>query len=207
MASFQPEAASSPLPANDTKIDSPTLNPSGANPAAAIPTNASVAIPPTQPAVPTRSPWHSINDMLIQNRCWVCHNTFQRGKVKKVFMVSQLLDHYEKLHAQITGDNPPESIPVYPIHMNKCFEAFVQQNASMESVLNELQALEIAPWMSGLACCQSPECLAFYNLIVTSDVSKSLADIKQAMISAGAMTTALECPPGCGCDSPWSFLT
>ena len=165
------------------------------------------AAPVTTAEASTRSPWNSINDMLIQNRCWLCHNAFQRGKVKKVFMVSQLLDHYEKLHIEMTGDNPPESLPVYPVHMNRCYESFVRHGANMENVLKELQELEIAPWMSGLACCQSPECLAFYNLVVTTDVAKSLADIKQAMISSGAMGTGIECPPGCGCDSPWSFLT
>ena len=32
--------------------------------------------------------------MLIQNRCWLCQNSFPRGKTKKVFQVSNLLTFY-----------------------------------------------------------------------------------------------------------------
>ena len=41
-----------------------------------------------------KSPWASINDVLIQNRCWLCEQYFPRGKVKKVFQVSDLLTFY-----------------------------------------------------------------------------------------------------------------
>lgn len=41
-----------------------------------------------------KSPWASINDVLIQNRCWLCLNHFPRGKTKKVFQVSDLLTFY-----------------------------------------------------------------------------------------------------------------
>ena len=42
------------------------------------------------------NPWNTINDMLIQNRCWLCHETFRRGKMKKVFMLSHLLTYAEE---------------------------------------------------------------------------------------------------------------
>lgn len=53
-------------------------------------------IAPNVAAAPTsvKSPWASINDVLIQNRCWLCLNYFARGKTKKVFQVSDLLTFY-----------------------------------------------------------------------------------------------------------------
>jgi hypothetical protein len=39
--------------------------------------------------------WKSIQNMLIQNRCWICEQVFARGKTKKVFMVSHLLKYLE----------------------------------------------------------------------------------------------------------------
>ncbi len=41
--------------------------------------------------------WRSINNNLIQNRCWLCDEVFQRGKIKKVFMVEHLLRYLENL--------------------------------------------------------------------------------------------------------------
>ena len=41
--------------------------------------------------------WKSIQHNLIQNRCWLCEEVFQRGKIKKVFMVSHLLQYLENL--------------------------------------------------------------------------------------------------------------
>ena len=37
------------------------------------------------------NPFASIMAMLCNNKCWLCTRVFQRGKVKKVFMVSHLL--------------------------------------------------------------------------------------------------------------------
>ena len=44
------------------------------------------------------NPWTTINDMLIQNRCWLCEGVFARGKMKKVFMLSHLLRYLEERH-------------------------------------------------------------------------------------------------------------
>jgi len=40
--------------------------------------------------------WKSINLLLCQNKCWLCENTFARGKTKKVFLVEHLLKYLEK---------------------------------------------------------------------------------------------------------------
>ena len=53
------------------------------------------------------NPWSTINEMLIQNRCWLCQETFLRGKMKKVFMLSHLLTYVEeryKLEEKVAQD-------------------------------------------------------------------------------------------------------
>lgn len=60
-----------------------------------------------------KSPWTSINDVLIQNKCWLCNNTFPRGKTRKVFQVSDLLTFYHnhQLRLQLP-DQLDQEIPV-----------------------------------------------------------------------------------------------
>ncbi len=80
------------------KADAPKSVLSFGKKAAAVMKEAPAAA--TSSAAP-RSPWMSINDMLIQNRCWLCEQVFARGKQKKVFQVSNLLDFFsERLKAQ-----------------------------------------------------------------------------------------------------------
>jgi hypothetical protein len=63
--------------------------------------------PPSMSSTQIKSPWASINNMLIQNRCWLCETVFPRGKQKKVFQVSDLLDFYTtRLRAE---DGTPSS--------------------------------------------------------------------------------------------------
>jgi hypothetical protein len=38
--------------------------------------------------------WSSISDSLMTNKCWICQQTFQKGKIKKVFQLSQLVSWY-----------------------------------------------------------------------------------------------------------------
>jgi len=58
-----------------------------------------------------KSPWSSINDVLIQNKCWLCNNTFPRGKTRKVFQVSDLLTFYHnhQLRLQLPDQLDEES--------------------------------------------------------------------------------------------------
>ena len=57
-----------------------------------------------------KSPWRSISDVLIQNKCWLCENTFPRGKTRKVFQVSDLLTFYHnhQLRLQLPDDYNPD---------------------------------------------------------------------------------------------------
>ena len=50
------------------------------------------------------NPWKSVNDMLIQNKCWLCEQVFARGKVKKVFMISHLLRYLEGRYGLESGE-------------------------------------------------------------------------------------------------------
>ena len=40
---------------------------------------------------PAYEVWKTVNDCLINNRCWLCKQVFQKGKIKKVFMVSDIV--------------------------------------------------------------------------------------------------------------------
>ena len=40
---------------------------------------------------PAHAVWKTINDCLVNNRCWLCKQVFQKGKIKKVFMVSDIV--------------------------------------------------------------------------------------------------------------------
>lgn len=59
-----------------------------------------------------KSPWRSINDVLIQNKCWLCENTFPRGKTRKVFQVSDLLTFYHnhQLRLQLPDGYDPTRV-------------------------------------------------------------------------------------------------
>ena len=45
------------------------------------------------------NPFNSINNMLILNRCWLCELPFQRGTMKHVFQISDLLSYYHQLYS------------------------------------------------------------------------------------------------------------
>ena len=40
---------------------------------------------------PAYEVWKTVNDCLINNRCWLCKQVFLKGKIKKVFMVSDIV--------------------------------------------------------------------------------------------------------------------
>ena len=58
------------------------------------------------------NPFKTIMSMLINNKCWLCKRVFQRGKVKKVFMVSHLLRYlHERYVLQQEVEATPPPIP------------------------------------------------------------------------------------------------
>lgn len=61
--------------------------------------------------VPAENPFKTIMSMLINNKCWLCKRVFQRGKIKKVFMVSHLLRY---LHERYLLQQEQEESPLPP---------------------------------------------------------------------------------------------
>jgi hypothetical protein len=116
-------------------------------------------------------PWENINNSLIQNKCFLCQHIFQKGKLKKVFLVSQLLNFMERLkqknfnvnsslNSQINenvrsaDDNDNDMSDgtrrdIFSTEIIRSYERFLYLNADKEAVLNDLSRANIAPWMSG----------------------------------------------------------
>lgn len=65
-------------------------------PVPAAPITSHATSPEPMSAEEVEDAWKSINLLLCQNKCWLCENTFARGKTKKVFLVEHLLQYLEK---------------------------------------------------------------------------------------------------------------
>lgn len=152
-----------------------------------------------------RSPWLSISDALIANRCWLCDSTFQRGYKKKVFLVSQLVSSMTRRIEEISlaTDNATSLNEIESRNFKACFTAFSTELGCSETNLSaELLKHDVAPWLSGLVCCRTTKCVMEYALIVPSESSMKAALKKIEEQSAENQI----CPPDCGCDNPWPFL-
>lgn len=152
-----------------------------------------------------RSPWLSISDGLIANRCWLCDSTFQRGYKKKVFLVSQLVSSMTRRIEEISSatDNPTSLNEIESRNFKACFTAFSTELGCSETNLSaELLKHDVAPWLSGLVCCRTTNCAIEYALLVPSESS-----MKEALKKIEEQSAEnLICPPDCGCDNPWPFL-
>jgi hypothetical protein len=141
-----------------------------------------VAAPVVAPQVPEKSPWCSINDMLIHNRCWLCENIFARGKTKKVFQVSHLLTFYhnnwerskeiksieEKVKLSVETTDEQEQMfnrLAYTFksrNLKNCYERYIELMTKGEGqptkLFKEFKENDIEVWMSGLVCGVSEDC-------------------------------------------------
>lgn len=157
-------------------------------------------------------PWKSISDMLIQNKCWLCTQTFPRGKKKKVFTVSQVLQSFSSTFdaMQNSGDTQDDRLTLFTgfdeqlPHVHACYSNFCSMNGDVEKISRELEKIDIAPWMSGLVCCSNDLCKATFNAI-TTESGTSIGNSDQ-LKAAFAKHNVNDCPPGCGCDNPWQFM-
>ena len=52
-----------------------------------------------------QSVWSSVNDMLIQNSCWICLQPFMKKKTKKVFQITHLLRYLKDRKATMQKIN------------------------------------------------------------------------------------------------------
>lgn len=130
------------------------------------------------------SAWKSIQDMLVQNRCWLCENVFARGKTKKVFMVSHLLRYLEerftseKQRAEISqtaidasvekgsNENVSQSAVLVSRHLRNCWAAFSALDGDKNKIAISLQKVDCEVWMSGLICARTKDCALEYLLLV-----------------------------------------
>ncbi len=161
-----------------------------------------------------KSPWLSVNDMLIQNKCWLCEEVFPRGTKKKVFQVSQLIDYYYKRAKAEHNDEAQPTIRCR--NMRKCFANYInllegQDFDDLGKLHDELQRNDVEVWMSGLVCARNDICKSDINLILpdtTINTTLSSSHINTTSYGAIAIGGGVkDCPPGCGCDNPWPFLT
>ncbi len=168
----------------------------------------------------SRSPWLSINDMLIQNKCWLCQESFPRGKVKKVFQITHLLDFFQKrfgLESQQISVPPLQSK-----YLRLSYERYAHLASKFhgeqfsERLLAELAEYDVEVWMSGLTCDISQICRSELRLFLDAPEVNEEArhgntnngPKKQGSDIIDMMTFAnKECPPGCNCDNPWPFLS
>lgn len=168
----------------------------------------------------TESPWKSINNMLIKNSCWLCQQQFPRGQTKNVFQVSQLIDFFTtRLEEEKNGKVFEEFQSEF---LKSCYENFKSKDTGnfdtlFETLSNELRENDIEVWMSGLVCAHNETCQKEVSLFIPAAflVSANQAStegrgsiIKRHKKSSAEMFAInSECPPGCGCDNPWPFLS
>eukprot|EP01031_Cornospumella_fuschlensis_P030674 gene30674-37066_t len=175
------------------------------------------------------SPFTSVNQMLIYNKCWLCEKNFPKGLKKKVFQVSHVLDFCKASYER-------NSLPTFATkHLRNCYEFYVafmdQEHAKLglprpvgtavspdanEALHKHLNQEDVEIWMSGLICYKNPECKADIKLFLPQ------ADQDQSTEAAGSIVSDSgvfviekkpheksdqDCPPGCMCDNPWPFLS
>lgn len=144
-------------------------------------------------APPRDNPFRSIMTMLCNNKCWLCEGLFARGKIKKVFMVSHLLQLLKEKH----GASP--DFRFASPNLQACFEEYCRLAGEEEAVQKCLDEVECATWMSGLICCRTTVCAEEYLLIIP-DGKVVVPDAETSKKRQG------ECPPDCDCDNPWQFV-
>lgn len=163
--------------------------------------------------------WDTVTQCLMNNRCWLCEEIFPRGKVKKVFEVSDLLNYCNARMDTVkegSGDIPA----ILCRNLTRVFNRYSAINGDLKTIECDLEAVNMAPWMSGLVCLRNTNCTNDYNLITmkpppNSDGSKgeegSDDSIPPPEKVAGWLPPGFmrkeDCPPGCDCDNPWPFLS
>jgi hypothetical protein len=181
----------------------------------------------------SKSSWQSVNDSLCNNQCWLCKDTFKRGKIKKVFTFKDLLQYLyerfvkenaicsqESLSSSITpsiivdqNSNSTEEksieiptiviLPLLSTNLISVYNRFRELKGDTEVIQADIKKYDIELWMSGLVCCSNEECSNEYKYLCPEYTTTT--HIFKTKNNKYA-TDGLDCPPGCGCDNPWPFL-
>lgn len=149
--------------------------------------------------------------------------SYSIGKQKKVFQIFHILQYFENIsiHDSVI-DN------IYGDHLKSCYEEYIALGGQTNEdyIVNQMKSLsDIDTWMSGLICSQNECCVKQFNDIVPDNptemkkvneesISSSSEPVKRglnwAMKRNGIKSKGLgkdDCPPDCGCDNPWAFLS
>jgi hypothetical protein len=125
-----------------------------------------------------------------------------RGKLRKPFQLTQLLDFYFKQKQAIVEINPDDAVPRSIFaenfsNLNECWNRLCDLQFDESKLNADLESLSIAKWMSSLACCNSHECDSIHARITGT----------ASIFNAASASSTEGCPIGCLCDNPWPFLT
>lgn len=149
--------------------------------------------------------WKSINNMLIQNRCWICCHIFQKGKKKKVFMISQILQVFKEIHEN-KNDERVKILTAFineAPHVTLCWQSFQYLNGDNKKLSDALYNSDVQVWISGLACCRNDLCSAIYNSLFSNNGREE--QIASILSLKGTFVKSAICPPGCDCG--WQFIS
>ena len=161
-----------------------------------------------------KSPWASINDVLIQNKCWLCETTFPKDRQKHVFEVSNLLTFYHNQLQRDLASGSADATKFTSPNLQACYDSYIQlMNEGVgkpDKLFEEFKANDVEVWMSGLVCGITPECKqeAAYFIENKKHAANTEDGGKRKVNSmfAFAIPDGTDCPPGCGCDNPWPFM-
>lgn len=174
-------------------------------------------------------PFLTITKNLTTNRCWLCEQTFPRGLTKRVFQIQNLLDYFKKRYeleksSTSSGDMDTttegaisESDKIPPIRTKNLADCYARYKADMDSfenidaLLKEMRENDLDVWMSGLICALHGGCASDSSLFIEgySNSAGTLSTATKAKpgIPIGITFANKDCPPNCGCDNPWAFLS
>lgn len=164
-----------------------------------------------------KSPWASINDVLIQNKCWLCETTFPKDRQKHVFEVSNLLTFYHNQLQRDLASGTGETTKFTSPNLQTCYESYVQLmnegEGKPDKLFEEFKGNDVEVWMSGLVCGGSPECRQELSYFIEPKAhgqaaGEASSDRKKVheMFSFAIPKGGDSCPPGCNCEPTWPFM-
>jgi hypothetical protein len=152
--------------------------------------------------------WSCINDSLCQNSCWICQAVFPRGKKKKVFMISQILQVFKEIYNNSLEGKEDDRIKLLTAfeeavpNVCKCWQSFLFLEGSEQMLATALEKVNTQVWASGLACCRNELCTIIFKALFSDQGPEERVASLQAL--GGTFTRSLNCPPGCDCG--WQFI-
>jgi len=146
----------------------------------------------------SKNVWLSIVDFPRAKRCWLCAESFVKGKQKKIITVQEILQFYTTLisHSESVEVDGTLDAPVM-----YCWNEFFTNSGRVDDLLLKMSPFGVDVNTSTLVCTQTELCSELYAYII------SLPKVNDISTLEGSPDPAVNlCPPGCGCDNPWPFL-